>query len=138
MDMEGHAFFECATQSVPQEQVALLKIVSDVDDDSQRHISSALIQTWFKQHLSSIDAVVQSLLKKSIDEMNIKPHIDVTRFCEQWHFTHSQKNQLREYCRRAQIHGVDLAMQQLRQAQNAKAVLLAIKQQLEQHPYGWQ
>lgn len=137
IDNEAYTFFACATRYVVQEQVAIVKIVSDYNDTSRRTISSASIVALFEDNCDEINAIINFLLTKTVEEAALLPQTDLSGFCQTWHFTYSQKNQLREYLRRAKVHNLLLNPAMFADLSKSSDVLGAINQALLRHSYRW-
>ena len=137
IDNEAHAFFACATAHVVQEQVAIVKIISDNDNTSYQSISASSIIHWFEHNSAAIVAVINFLLEKTEKELSLLPDLELGEFCQKWHFTYSQKNQLREYLRRAQVHHLMLQPEMFLAFSKSSDVLEAINQALLRHSYRW-
>ncbi|MHB1949267.1 MAG: 5'-methylthioadenosine/S-adenosylhomocysteine nucleosidase family protein [Gammaproteobacteria bacterium] len=104
IDMEASAFYQAATCFVTQEQVQILKIISDNPSEHQNQINENYVKELIIDKLSLISNFIIQLLQLSELEskMTIEP-VGFKTFLSQWHFTHSEQIQLKEYLRRWQL-----------------------------------
>lgn len=135
VDMEGSAFFQTATCFVTQEQVQLIKIISDNNLETQTQITEERVKHIIQQNLSTISDIAHqlTLLSEKEYELNQEP-LAYTQFQSQWHFTHAQTLQLKEYLRRWQtlLHQEDPLLH-CQHEKNAKQVLQKIIMKLDNH-----
>ncbi len=95
-DMEASAFVATAQRFVPAELAHSFKVVSDNPQSSWRNIKRGQVQEWIGQHLSTIDALIELLVKQSAqwhEQRACPPHFNSS--LERWHFTVSQQYRLR-------------------------------------------
>ena len=133
-DQEGHAFFDMATRFVPQEQVALIKVVSDYNPEGMRKITASSCTELIKAHISTIEETISHLKVRSMQEALVHRTIDITPFCKRWHLTHSQKKQLQTLLQQALVHECAL---DLEHCASADELLRTITQRLNQHNYNF-
>ena len=131
-DQEGHAFFDMATRFVPQEQVALIKVVSDCNQESMRKITAASCTALIQAQMGIIEHTISCLKERSAVEALVHRSIDISAFCKRWHLTHSQKKQLQTLLQRALIQG---CTPDLEKCTSGSDLLRAITQSLNHHSY---
>lgn len=133
VDMEGAAFFQTASHFVTQEQVLVLKIISDNHADDQHQINTASVQKWLENQLPIIRMMSDYLIELSKNEFRLTISSDaLSLFQQEWHFTHHQTLQLKEYLRRWNILRKNQDPFLLcKQEKNANHVINKIAEQLE-------
>lgn len=104
LDMEGSAFFQAATCFVSQEQVHVLKIISDNNEATLNQINQESVSLLISKNLSEITKISEYLLNLSTQEYahQADPR-EYENFQTTWRFTYSQKVMLKEYLRRWQM-----------------------------------
>lgn len=104
VDMEASGFYQAATSFVTQEQVQILKIISDNSIESQQQINEEKVKALAQDKIDLIAEFISQLLQLSQQEKEINQDpLKLKEFLSQWHFTHAQSMQLKEYLRRWQI-----------------------------------
>lgn len=101
IDMEGSAFFQTAACFVSQEQIQLLKIISDNDTYSQQALDERKVTALISSTLNAIIELITYLVNLSQQEQSIPTPLDsIEKFQSNWHFSQAQTIQLKEYLRR--------------------------------------
>lgn len=101
IDMEGSAFFQTAALFVTQEQIQIIKIISDSHEKSFEELNKSTVENLINNKLDQIKEVCHYLTDLSHHENALELNENIlTSFQTNWHFTHSQTEQLREYLRR--------------------------------------
>jgi len=136
VDMEASAFFQAATHFVTQEQVQIVKFISDNVTTGKEHINKSIVKQWCSDNIANIDKVVSALIDLSQQEAQIQSP-DLQRYLEKWHFTQYQQHQLREYLRRWEVLCEEPAIAFLKQETSAKTVLQALQNRLQTIEYSW-
>lgn len=133
VDMEGSAFFQTASCFVTQEQIQLLKIISDGHFDDQQKINAAAVQQLLTNKLADIQIIANYLMTLSENEFSLIPPCNaLATFQSTWHFTHHQTLQLKEYLRRWKIQcNNQEALLICQHEKNAAAVIKKIAAALE-------
>lgn len=101
VDMEGSAFFQAASHYVTQEQIQIIKIVSDNDAHSLNKINQDSVKNLIKENLPMIIEIVQ--YQMNMEQQTYLPEITIKEFQLTWYFTYAQLIQLKEYLRRWEI-----------------------------------
>ncbi len=132
IDMEGSAFFQTAAHFVTQEQIQVLKFISDNNTSSLNQINAVLVSDLITKNMHEIDILTNYLLQLSLQEKSLEFDTDwIAQFKEKWHFTHSQLLQLKEYLRKWHvIHGDKNPFLICENSQNASQVFEKINLQL--------
>lgn len=103
VDMEGSSFFQTAVLFTNQEQIQILKIISDNDFSTYNQINKVAIEGVIDENIHEIERVVDYLLDLSAKEADFAQAANSDGFLEfqkKWHFTHSQSIQLKECLRK--------------------------------------
>lgn len=137
IDMEGAAFFQAASLWVPEGQVHVVKLVSDTKTDERNAISKAAVIQWMQAQQTAIDAIVQTLLVLSAQEVEATVQIDLSDWLETWHFSQYQQHQLNEYVRRWRQVGKGDARLMLADCRDGSAVLSQFDVLLKKQEYTW-
>ncbi|MBL09509.1 MAG: hypothetical protein CL402_03155 [Acidiferrobacteraceae bacterium] len=100
-DMEGYAFYISALRYTTAELAQSLKIISDHPTSSATKLDATKIENLIRNRLNEIDRFVQILIKLSRLAMPqlIEPSV-LENFYTRWHFTITQKHQLKKIVRR--------------------------------------
>lgn len=132
LDMEASGFFSAATCFVTQEQVQILKIISDNSPESMQNIRPATVISLFEKQQENIQRVVDYLLNLSACEFDQQLNlIHFQEFLGRWHFTNYQQHELRELLRRWQVNKPEINPLTLCQLEgNAQSVLGFLNNQL--------
>ncbi len=132
LDMEASGFFSTATCFVTQEQVQILKIISDNSPESIQNIHPAMVISLFEKQKESVQRVVDYLLNLSAFEFDQQLNlIHLQEFLGRWHFTNYQQYELRELLRRWQVNKPEINPLTLCQLEgNSKNVLGFLNNQL--------
>lgn len=132
IDMEASGFFQAATSFITQEQLQVLKIVSDNSIESIEAIRPALVMELFSMRLPEIQQVIDYLLNLSTTESAQQLElIHFPDFNANWHFTNYQQHQLRELLRRWQVFYPQInPLVHCQNHKNSQAVLRALDQHL--------
>lgn len=103
IDMEGSAFFQIASLLVTQEQVQVLKVISDCDTESQSKLTEQSAEMLIKENLQNISILIEYLLDLSNKEYIDNDQALLEKFSARWRFSATQLYQLKEYLRRWSI-----------------------------------
>lgn len=104
VDMEGTAFYQAATSFVLQEQVQILKIISDNSMDTQQGLNEIKVKELIQGNIDVISNFISQLSNFSASEAALNREPLLVDFLSKWHFTHTQNLQLQEYLRRWSFH----------------------------------
>jgi hypothetical protein len=133
VDMEGSAFFQAANSFVTQEQIQLLKIISDNDIVTQQCITPEKVIILIQQNLEAIQTITNYLTNLSKREAEIDFNFEeLDQFKQQWHFTHSQELELKNYLQRWQNLNLGSAWHVCRNKTNASRVIESLMKELNQ------
>lgn len=140
VDMEGSGYFQTASQFVSQEQVQLLKIVSDNHYEQQTNVKPKKVELLIEKNLDIIDQVVNLSLQLSSKELKQTISIpNIEKFLNQWHFTQYQQHELTELLRRWHILCPDIdPFLKCYQLNSAKNVIQQLTENLDQLEYSWE
>lgn len=104
IDMEAAAFFQAANIFVTREQIQVLKIISDNNEESLAALNAPRVSELIHSNIETIAKVINTLETLSSQEAFVhQPPVHFKTFCEKWHFSEYQKNQLHELLRRWQV-----------------------------------
>jgi adenosylhomocysteine nucleosidase len=139
VDMEGVGFFQTAKQCVSQEQIHLLKIISDTPDSDLKAIHPQWVTELIQAKISYIDDVVDNLLKLSAQEAAVSPPAPYYEdFLQQGHFTQYQQHQLKKLLRRwHNLFPEQSPLSIIDSKAHAKVVLNQLNTQLNTAEYYW-
>jgi hypothetical protein len=100
-DMEAYGYYSSALKSTSSELAQSLKVISDNLNNSSRALNSKRIENLIRDRLDEIDGFVKALqrLSESITNHQTEPY-DLESFFVRWHFTVTQRHQLRKLIRR--------------------------------------
>ena len=100
-DMEAYGYYSSALKSTSSELAQSLKVISDNLNNSSRALNSKRIENLIRDRLDEIDGFVKALqrLSESITNHQTEPY-DLESFFGRWHFTVTQRHQLRKLIRR--------------------------------------
>lgn len=97
-DMEASAFFEIASRFSSSELIQCFKIVSDNDENGADKVNPKQVSSLIKQQLPLINRIIQNLTEVADCLPNNSDEIPPL-FTERWHFTSSEKRQLKALLR---------------------------------------
>lgn len=104
IDMEASAFYQAATTFVTQEQVQILKVISDNQSEDMKQINENFVKELIQNNLNCIlDVITQLLQLSQIESKMLVEPSQFESFLSKWHFTQTEQIQLREYLRRWQL-----------------------------------
>lgn len=109
MDMEAAGFFQAVSLLVSQEQAHVIKIISDVNEQSRQKINRTQVMGLIRKNIEMIDEIISDLLSLSAAEYcpdNTSEWVEV--FKQRWHFTVYETYQLREILRRWAVYNKDI------------------------------
>ena len=137
MDMEGSGFMSAASRFVNNEQIQLIKVVSDVSAQEMQKLSSKEVSALMAGQTSKIDDIAQALLSRSHAEYkHLSPPVEVEDFLKRWHFSHYQQIQLRQLLAQWDLFSLkQTAVSFCQGADNSKTVLVKLQQYLQNLPY---
>lgn len=124
MDMEGSSFFSSANLCVSVEQIHLLKVISD-NPQQPLTLKAKAISELIDMQLPSISKHIELLQKHSAAECQYyQPIKDLESITNQWHFTHYQQHQLKQYVKTwHSAYPQQNLLEHLKGCNNAKKVL---------------
>ena len=131
--MEAAGVWQAACLHVTQEQVQVLKIISDYDAATQAQITKTKVTELIQSRLPEITAVVKALWQLSSTEakQRIDPHL-LTAFSKRWHFSRYQLHELNELLRRWQaLHAEANIWEICADLRSAKEVLITLSVALQ-------
>ena len=138
-DMECAGFFRAVSGITTLELAQALKIVSDNADEPMDNVNPALAGRLVQQNLPVIDVVVAELLalSKLLQDLN-DPGQDYHTITAKWHFTESQKHQLRDTLRRWRaLHPGDTGLaERVAASKTAAEVLRFLRDKTDKIPAG--
>ena len=110
-DMEAAAFFEIARRCTHAELVHCLKVVSDGPAAAPETINAVKVQAWIAAHLGTLDRLIAGCreLMVEVEPLHADPP-DFAECLERWHFTTSDRHQLRRLLRRRHTLVPNLAL----------------------------
>lgn len=100
-DMEGAAFWKAASRFTTAELIHCYKVISDNQDTSMIHLTKQTVQSLIAAQLIAIESFVDSLqgLSSSLAKLQLSSE-EIEPFLRRWHFTASQKHQLKQSLQR--------------------------------------
>lgn len=124
VDMEGSGFFQTAKYFVTQEQIQLLKIISDHDTVTQQNVTPQRVVNLIKEHLPSIKIIADYLINLSEKESQLDfDYEELEQFKKTWHFTYAQELELKNYLQRWQNLHLGSAWDACQNEKNARNVI---------------
>lgn len=125
-DMEASAFYATALRYATAELIQVYKIVSDNRRNGVHTVDKHGVRDAIVRHLPAVETMVCGLsgLAAEVDANRAKlPELD--HIVNRWHFTVSQRHQLRELMRRWEVltGGAPLLDAELNRCPSAKALL---------------
>lgn len=137
IDMESSAFFATASHFVTQEQVQVLKIISDNTLETQQQLTPLLVENHINNALTDIDMLAQYLLNLSQQEAKLAyPLHCLEDFYKKWHFTFNQQIQLQKLLQQWYIHHKQTnAFTFCQQEKSAVAIIKKLQNQLTEFKY---
>ncbi|MEQ8938885.1 MAG: hypothetical protein RLT30_09310, partial [Gammaproteobacteria bacterium] len=136
-DMEAAGFYALASRLGTSELIHCLKIVSDNAQSHSGNVKAKLVKGYIESQLATMDRIVSVLHGFSHELENtlaLPPAYEeiITR----WHFTRTQKIQLRECLRRWQSLQDEVeALQYIQAADSARSVLRLLGDALSSVPF---
>lgn len=132
VDMEASAFFHTANRFVPQEQLHVLKVISDPLTVEATGLKPKAVTTLIEAQWPAIESSVFYLLALSEQEYAYSAIPPVFNdFIAQWHFTQYQQHDLLALLRRWRVCLPDQDPYQHSQpASSAQHVLICLKKEL--------
>jgi nucleoside phosphorylase len=132
-DMESTGFYQAALKFTSQENIQILKIVSDNSKEDQEHINSQFVNNLLEEQLESILSVIYQLqvfLKKQAEPLPEIYEAVISKF----HVTEQQKIHLLRLLQRAEIfadifNARSLCMDKIT---SVSALIKSLKVQLEE------
>lgn len=139
LDMEAAGFFHTACRCVSQEQIRILKVVSDTQAQPHHHITAALVTDLMQQQLPILLEHIQDCQALATTENKLQPKLEEEQaFLQRWHFTTYQQHQLRELLRRWSLILTETsALSAAQPLRSAEQVLKFLTVQLDQANYRW-
>lgn len=109
VDMEAAGFYPTALKTSCTELVHCLKVVSDTPSQPADRITSKGVTQLINSHLSTLQKALE-LLEQTAAELReeLLPPKDLNSLLSQWHFTATQKNQLKSALIRMEIDQLPL------------------------------
>ena len=107
-DMEASGFYETASRLSTAELVHCYKIVSDNAEAPPREVSAKRVTRLVEQNIESIDSVIGNLagLVDELGSLRADP-ADFREYLGRWHFTATEREQLRRLLRRRATLAID-------------------------------
>lgn len=136
-DMEAAGFYALASRLGTSELIHCFKIVSDNAHSHSGNIKSKIVSGYVESKLGTIDKILSALHDFSSElEQSLALPAAYEAIITRWHFTQTQKIQLRECLRRWQILQEDADTWQLiGTADSAKAVLRLLRDAPSRVPF---
>lgn len=137
VDMEASGFFQSALCFVSLEHIQVIKVISDQDVSTQQSINKAWVERLISNQLASITNIATYLCHLSQSESIYHIHpLSMDLFLTSWHFTETQRLQLKEMLRRWHIQ---LKMEDpylyCQSEKSAACVIQKIIQRLDQYAH---
>ncbi len=103
-DMEAAAFCAVASRLAHAELVHCLKVVSDGPEAEVHGITRQKVEGWIGDQLDTLDALIEQCrpLMAEMEPLHADP-ADFQECLERWHFTATDRRQLRKLLRRRQV-----------------------------------
>ncbi len=135
-DMEAAAYYSAAIRSSTAEFVQSYKVVSDNPQTPVTKITKAFVNTLIENRIHEIKDLIATLYAAIKPYREIQaPHPQFDTLIQRWHFTETQKVQLKQLLKRAQVlFGAPLPSQVQSTAHtNAKIFLKTLSNTLATH-----
>ncbi len=99
-DMESAGFFPAASKFLPAECIQVLKVISD---NATSHLPprEKMVSSFISAQCSSLEKIFFDL--KSVTHTLLQTTPDASRYLEQWHFTHAEKEKLADILYRIDV-----------------------------------
>lgn len=136
-EMEAAAYYSVAARFSPGEVVQCYKIISDNRFNSVSELTPSRVEHLIGDHMREVDGLLESLCDLTEDLLqSVQNQPEFVQFIERWHFTVSQKAQLREVLRKARARGAQeiLRVEQWQHCGSASQVLSEIELYLKSSP----
>ena len=136
-EMEASAYYAVATRFSPGEVVQCCKIISDNRLIKTSDLTPQRVEQLVGEHVGEVDSLIQSLSELAKDLVRCdQDQPELLQFIERWHFTISQKVQLREALRKLMARNAEkmLQVEQWQHCGSAKHVLSEIERYLKSQP----
>lgn len=135
-DMEASGFYNAAIRSSTAEFIQSYKIVSDHPQTPVAKITKTFVTALIEERLHEISCLISTLVSEITHNREIHAlHPQHDEIAQSWHFTQTQKIQLKQLLQRAQVlFGNRLPSQiQSTSHSNAKSFLKTLSQTLSEH-----
>lgn len=136
-DMEAAGFYDSVSRFGTAELCHSLKIVSDNAQNHLKQISAAFVAELISTRLTQIDALIAGLSDLTQQSGHVVDEDEIfTRLVAQWHFTRTQRNQLKDLLRRWQILLPDtpLLTDAIHEFKSSRQFLAGMNARLDQVP----
>lgn len=134
VDMEASGFFQAASRLVTQEQVQIIKIISDNNAYPARQVNAKKVSQLIENQLGAISQIVEKLLIFSKQERDLLNDSEsLQKLFKHTHFTTYQQHQVKEFIRRCEALKID--WQTVFQHSSAQSIIQLLRQQLDQANY---
>jgi len=135
-DMEASGFYPAATRTSTAEFIQSYKVVSDHPQHPVGKITKAIVTKHIAHRMDEIVPLISTLQAAIADYRKLhapSPHFE--KIVQRWHFTATQKTQLKQLLRRMQVLFGDRLPDQTRAEShaNAKGFLKALSESLAAH-----
>ncbi len=133
-DMEAAGFFQMATRLGTAELIHCFKLVSDNSANNTATVKAKDVSRLIEQRIPLLEEIVSelNLISKEL-EQSLSPPVGFEQFLQNWHFTQTQRIQLARLLHQWQCRLPDaIAFDCFKQQSTARAVLLAMRQRLEE------
>jgi adenosylhomocysteine nucleosidase len=138
-DMEASGFFASAIRYTSQELIQVFKVVSDSPKAPLRRFDKREVSAWIEGCLDGVEEALEGLLVLSSEESErLADPEGYASFLERWHFSESQRLQLRRLLARwAALDGGLLDPDEAQQIVTSRALLQWLTKRVETLPVGW-
>jgi nucleoside phosphorylase len=134
-DMEASGFYATAGHFNSYELVQVLKVISDNHTNPMQQVSKKLAQEIISNQLVTLDVLIRQLLELNtlLAGQQRKPAIEP--FIQRWHFTVAQQHKLQRLLQRWNVLSNNiLDIEQFKDKQNSKEVLVALEKEIAMLP----
>lgn len=136
-DMEAAAFYAVASRLTHVELVHCLKVVSDGPEAEPERITRGKVEAWIDSQLATLDALVLACRDLMVELKPLHEELPDFEACiERWHFTVSDRHELRRLLRRRQtlVPDAELPVEELAENVRGKQVNRVLRQWLDALP----
>ena len=139
IDMEGSAFYDITNKLSGREFICLMKVISDGPNNDIEDLNKFKIRELINLNIANIKTIVSYYEKLSMDQYQIiqQPKI-LSEILSQWHFSVSQKHQLKNLIKRINTLSKDEEIIKLiKDCKNSRSVITNLEAKILNTKVDW-